>query len=109
MKKLFLIIPFLLLLFCGDSFAQTAEVKTEEKVCISREAAEKCSKAFDVVKAQEAEIAELKKIVNELKVELAAKTGQLIANDEERARLTVIVSELLKNPRRQIKVGIFNF
>jgi hypothetical protein len=112
MKRLILII-LVVLASTWITHAQTITppanpTAVEEKVCISREAAEKASKAFDVVKAQEAEIAELKEILVELKIKLSAATERNIAADAERVRLLSIVESLLKNPRKVTKIGLFN-
>lgn len=111
MKIKILLFALVLLASSWTAQAQTIgpdAVPTEEKVCISKPAAEACSKAFDVVKAQEKEIAELKEIISDLKVKLAEQTGRNIAGDAERIRLTQIVDSLLKNPRKVTKIGLFN-
>jgi hypothetical protein len=108
------ILLFALVLLASSWTAQAQTIvpdsfpATDEKVCISKPAAEACSKAFDVVKAQEKEIAELKEIISDLKVKLAEAAGRNIAGDAERIRLTQIVDSLLKNPRKVTKIGLFN-
>lgn len=110
LKKIKNLLPILLILLACSfaSSAQTVEPQ-DEKICISREAAEKASKAFDVVKSQEKEIAELKNVLAELKIRLEAKNELLKLSDEEKARMLGIINELIKNPRRQIKIGIITF
>jgi hypothetical protein len=109
LKKL---LPILLILMClgacNYAYAQATN-PDDEKVCISKEAAEKAVKAFDTVKAQEAQIAELKKIIDELKIKTAMLTQKEIDLEAEQKRNGAIIEYLLKNPRKVTKIGLLNF
>ena len=110
MRNLLTMMIILLAVFTVNAVAQTAQPPpSDDLVCISRDAAEKASKAFDVVKAQTAEILELKLITTELKIKLAVEVQKTIDLKAEQKRNGVIIEYLLKNPRRSTKIGLFNF
>lgn len=101
-----------MLLVCSIGTAAQADstpAKPSEQICISREAAERSSKAFDTVKAQEKEIAELKAIIEDLKIQYAMETQKTIDLEAEQKRNDAMIEYLLKNPRRVFKVGLINF
>lgn len=113
MKKT-LILAILIAFAAIAGAAQTTECPVD-KVCISREAAVKALQDDDKVKAQTAEIsvkdqaiAELKKEIARMQIELAKSTGELTGSQAMNARQHAIIDLLLKSVRPK-KVGFINF
>lgn len=102
MKKLLLTVIFLL--GCtAASHAQTGQV------CISQEAADKCSEAVDRITALEDAIKVRDRLIEELKVEVAKQTQKAVDNEATVVRLTTLMEFLLKNYTKPKKFGIINF
>lgn len=95
--------------------AATANAQQSETVTITREAAIKCLQDSDKLKAVEAEVAakdqaieDYKKLVTDLKVELAKAVGEKTGSEQMVVRLTAIIDFMLKNGRTK-KYGVINF
>ncbi len=105
----FIAIVAVCLMFAYNAAAQ------DEKICISRSAAETCATNAEKVKALEAHILVLeqalkdeRKITEGLKVEVALKTGEIIAlrqNDASNRAIIVAMIPMLR--ARRIGLNIF--
>jgi hypothetical protein len=100
--------------FATHGHAQTAECPPD-KVCISPDAAKKALQDSDAKAALEAEntvlrqsIDDLKKVITDLKVELARTTGQLTGEQAANIQNRAIIELLLKSVRPK-KFGLINF
>lgn len=103
MKNLIRTFAVIAFLFCVTP-AQDAD----KPICISRQAAETCATNAVKVTALEAQIVTLEQalkdkdsIINDLKVEVALKTGQIISNEQTLAQNRAIIEVLLKNTRKK--------
>lgn len=113
MKELIRFIVILVIaLWMSATFAQA---QTDDKpICISRAAAESCATNAERVKALEAQILVLenalkdeRKISEGLKVEVALKTGRIIALEQNDASNRAIIEILIKNARPK-RIGLIN-
>lgn len=89
-------------------FCVTPAQDADKPICISRQAAEACATNAAKVTALEAQIVTLEQalkdkdsIINDLKVEVALKTGQIISNEQTLAQNRAIIEVLLKNTRKK--------
>jgi hypothetical protein len=123
----------ILILFVVLLLAFTASAQTDDKICISQAAANTCRDNAALVKAQADKIAALEESVkardaaiDELKrtnaanvadltnalhkteLDLATKTGELIAKDAIVVRLNAIVDVLLSRTRKK-SIGLIAF
>lgn len=108
----FISILFITLFFACAAAAQTV---TPATVTISKEAAVKCLENADRAKALETEVAakdtaidDLKKVITDLKTELAKTTGQLTGEQQQNVQNRAIIELLLKYARPK-KNGVINF
>lgn len=112
-RKPLLILAFVLAL-AGVSDGQTA-TPTPETVTISREAAVKCLETGDKLAAVEAElkskdqaIADMRALVNDMRVEIAKLTGEKTQLESTLVRYNAVIDLLLKSVRPK-KIGLINF
>ncbi|HEX3100637.1 MAG TPA: hypothetical protein VHQ01_02535 [Pyrinomonadaceae bacterium] len=94
--------------------AQTADCPPD-KVCITRDAALKALADADKVTAYEAEIkvkdqaiADLRDLLNKMRIEFAEKSGENTALKQQAVRADAIIDLLLKNVKPK-KIGLINF
>lgn len=119
MKKL--VERILTILGTAMMFAVVASSQTVEptcpadKVCISREAAQKAVADDAEVKALRVQVAELKQgvadhkdLLNRSRIEFAACSGELTALKQNAVQDRAIIDILLKNVRPK-KIGLINF
>ena len=105
-----------LCVLCGESsVAAQASDCPADKVCLSRDAALKALADADKVTAYEAEIKvkdqaidDLKELLNKMRIEFAAISGEATALRQNAVSDRAIIDILLKNVRPK-KIGLINF
>ena len=129
------LLRLILILFCLCWLAFTANAQTVEpqKVCLDQEVANRCAtlarmdaakdekiaaleesvkvrnKAIEDLKAlNDANVAQLKDALHKTELELATKTGELIAKEAMITRLNAIVDVLLSRTRKK-SIGLIAF
>ena len=114
MKCLFGLVVIILAASIGVS-AQAPATCPAGFVCITPEAARKALTDSDTVAAQQIElkakdqaIEDLRKELNQLRIELAKATGDKTGAEQMNVRLTAIIDLLLKSVRPK-KIGFINF
>ena len=112
MKEL---IRFLAIVTVCLMFAYNAAAQDEPKICISRQAAESCATNAEKVKALEAHILTLeqalkdeRKIVQDLKVEVALRTGRIESCEKNDASNRAIITAMIPLLRRK-SIGLITF
>ena len=112
MKEL---IRFLAIVTVCLMFAYNAAAQDEPKICISRQAAESCATNAEKVKALEAHILTLeqalkdeRKIVQDLKVEVALRTGRTESCEKNDASNRAIITAMIPLLRRK-SIGLITF
>lgn len=105
MTKIRLVILGLFILIGGaySTFGQTGQV------CISQEAANKCSELVDKNKALQDALTVRDDAIAQLKIELAQATQKNADQEAALIRLTVLFDTLLKNCTKPKKFGLINF
>jgi len=110
MKKLIFLIS---IIFLG-TIAGYSQDCPADKVCVSPEAARKALVDSDTVAAQKTELAakdqaieDLKKVIVDLKIELAKMTGDKTGAEQMVVRLTAILDIMIKQVRPK-KIGLIN-
>lgn len=121
MKKILIIAIFV---FCVVllSFEQvSAQAEPEKKICISQEAANKCAEIArekpalenkikileEALEKKDSSFEQLRQELVRAQIELATKTGQLIATEAENVRMQKIIEALLPMLRKK-KIGLIN-
>ena len=112
MKEL---IRFLAIVTVCLMFAYNAAAQDEPKICISRQAAESCATNAEKAKALEAHILTLeqalkdeRKIVQDLKVEVALRTGRIESCEKNDASNRAIITAMIPLLRRK-SIGLITF
>lgn len=105
MKKLKMIFASLMLI---GLMAYAGSAQTDQ-VCISQDAANKCSEAVDKVKALEQSVTVRDKLIEELKIELAKETQKAADREATIVRLTALFDSLIKSYTKPKKIGLINF
>lgn len=114
MRNLFRFLSILAVTLWLSLTASNALGQDEPKICISRAAAEACATNATKVSALEARILLLEtalrdkdKIIEDLKVDGALKTGRIIALEQNDASNRAIIEILIKNARPK-RIGLIN-